>query len=398
MKRVSEFNQGIWVQSLLYTSLKDHMAASFELNGVVTFSGSFKVLFKSLSSILTSFESPIIPENVSHLVIASASTEVQRICAAKIINDSGEEVALGERFGLTRSSFSGRSSKLDVLAVIFFVPLILCVGLLTLQLSPRSAIWRFPAALMEAQNILKLSKTAGMSVLLGNLDHANTAWILRALRNDSIGMASPPFLHINCRNLRIPKIALQEKWQKEEIALSQSIRILEEMYMWENALAPLKNVSSKTNVSVKRGKLFVLSSGYWLRKKLNHGDSARISEFAAIEFQVMQMVRDRGIDAEVLAHPREFKFPKEMKLHYPIEVMPNRSLDDVGIEEYAGAYFLGCQSTAFNSCLRLKDLGVVYEVLMVVPKSWMEWSLNELSIGESIITLEKLSHCLDKMH
>ena len=112
----------------------------------------------------------------------------------------------------------------------------------------------------------------------------------------------------------------------------------------------------------------------------------------------MKIVRLGERDVEFLAHPREFKFPERMRLFYPLNVLPTRSLDDIEFEEYIGASFVGCQSTAFNSCLRLKDQGLVNEVLMVVPKSWKEWSLNDLSIGKSIITIDNLSGRLDEIY
>ena len=58
-----------------------------------------------------------------------------------------------------------------------------------------------------------------------------------------MGIASPPFLHINCENLRIPNIVLQEKWQEEEIKLSNSIEIGGEIYFWENAMTSLEGLS-----------------------------------------------------------------------------------------------------------------------------------------------------------
>ena len=393
----SRYAGGIWAQCCLYTPLKEHLSASFELNGVSTFRGSLKVLAKSFYASLTSREEPDIPELASYLVVASGVKEVEKICEAKVVSHAGKEVANGRRIGLTRSSFRGRASLLDVVGIMVFVPAILCLGVITRQLSRRSAIWRFPTSLMEAQNIVSTSNANGLPVLLGNLDHVNSAWILRALCTKSIGVASPPFLHINCSNLRIPNIVLQEKWQEEEIRLSKSIRISGEIYFWETGRTFLKSLSRREHFEKPTKKIFVLSSGYWLRRELNHGDSLRISELASIEYQVMRMVIDNGVEAEFLAHPREFKFPKEMRLFYPSNALPTRSLDQVGAEEYVGVSFIGCQSTAFNSCLRLKDQGVVHEVLMVVPKAWEKWSLYDLSIGKSIVTIDKVSNRLRKM-
>lgn len=398
MNNTRRLTREIWMQCLLKTSLKDHLSASFELNGVSTFFGSVKVFTKSFFSALASFEPPLIAENTSHLVVANGFTEVEKICGARITSRSGAEVAIGHRYGLTRSSFSGQAGIWDVIGIIFFVPVILCLGALTFQLSRRSAIWRFPTSLTEAQNILRISEAKRLSVLLGNLDHVNSAWILRSLSTESMGIASPPFLHINCCNLRIPNIVLRERWQEEEIKLSKSICISQEIYFWENAVATLKSIASSADFSKRGKKIFVLSSGYWLRRDMNHGDASRISHLASLEHQIMKIVRLGERDVEFLAHPREFKFPERMRLFYPLNVLPTRSLDDIEFEEYIGASFVGCQSTAFNSCLRLKDQGLVNEVLMVVPKSWKEWSLNDLSIGKSIITIDNLSGRLDEIY
>ena len=46
---------------------------------------------------------------------------------------------------------------------------------------------------MEAQNIVSTSNANGLPVLLGNLDHLNSSWILRALGNESMGIANPHF-------------------------------------------------------------------------------------------------------------------------------------------------------------------------------------------------------------
>ena len=397
MKGSRRYARGIWAQCCLNTPLKEHLSASFELNGVSTFQGSLKILTKSLFASIARADVPVIPVTASHLVVASGGKEVQKICEAKIVSHSGMEVAIGKRIGLVRSSFTGRASLWDVAGMMIFVFATLFFGVLTRQLSCRSAIWRFPTSLMEAKNIVRISKAKGLSVLLGNLDHVNSAWILRALGMESMGLASPPFLHINCENLRIPNIVLQEKWQEEEIKLSKSIQIGGEIYFWENAMTSLEGLSPSAYFEGRKRKIFVLSSGYWLRRELNHGNGSRISELASIEYQLMNMVRDSGAGAEILAHPREFKYPEEMRAFYPSDVLPIRSLDEIGAAEYVGASFVGCQSTAFNSCLRLKDQGCVHEVLMVVPDSWEKWSLNELSIGTSIVTIDKVSSRLNKM-
>lgn len=397
MKNFERYAIGIWGQCCFNTSLKEHLSASFELNGVSTLQGSLRVLAKSLITSLAWRNTPVISEKASHLIVASGEKEVQKICEAKIVDRSRTEVALGKRIGLVRSSFTGRASLWDVVGMMIFILAILLLGVLTRQLSCRSAIWRFPTSLMEAQNIVRISQANGLPVLLGNLDHLNSSWILRALGKESMGIASPPFLHINCENLRIPNIVLQEKWQEEEIKLSNSIEIGGEIYFWENAMTSLEGLSPSAHFEGRKRKIFVLSSGYWLRRELNHGNGSRISELASIEYQLMNMVRDSGAGVEILAHPREFKYPDEMRAFYPSDVLPIRSLNEIGAAEYVGASFVGCQSTAFNSCLRLKDQGCVHEVLMVVPKSWEKWSLNELSIGTSIVTIDKVSSRLNKM-